>query len=369
MKKITLTTFLFLLGLSCFAQDTEAPTTPTNLVIDNVINFLSWNVSTDNVAVVEYDIYVNDVFRLTVNHNASFPTNSVNINHLGPIVYEEIYTFKILARDAAGNESSFSHYASFVEATPGTIYIPDAVFISRVMNGDNDYKGIEVLNTSDDVVDMSEYTLKLSFDGNSTWDVTYTFPPNTFLNSYKKIRILHSQTTPCFPDEEFLILDTNDVITNFDGNDALGLFHNDVLVDRLGYLGDDTQYIDPNKMGVRQIFVDQHSPWVQFIVTPTALDICVGNLGEEYYSLSVPEFAAKNIIIYPNPVKGNLLHLDTKNNLPIDTATIIDMTGKTVMTSARIINNQLDIQNITQGIYFVKIQSGNKVSIHKMIRQ
>jgi len=40
-----------------------------------------------------------------------------------------------------------------------------------------------------------------------------------------------------------------------------------------------------------------------------------------------------------------------------------------ILSAAQIRNNQLDIQNISQGIYFVKIQSGDKVSIHKMIRQ
>ncbi|WP_298518293.1 T9SS type A sorting domain-containing protein [uncultured Kordia sp.] len=366
MKKITLTLLLLFSIYTSFSQDTEAPTVPDNLIIDHVIDYLYWDSSTDNVEVMEYDIYVNDAFRLTVTHLPN-DTNFVNINHLGPIVYEEIYSFRILARDTSGNESAFSDYTSFVSPTPGTIYDPDAVFISRVMNGDNDYKGVEVLNTTGEIVDMSEYTLKLSYDGNSTWDITYTFPPNTFLNHFDKIRILHSQATPCVP-QDFLVMDTNDVITNFDGNDAMGLFHNDVLIDRLGHLGQNTTYVEANQLAVRLFYTDQHSPWVEFEIT-SFLDICEGNLGEDYYTLSVSKFAAKNITVYPNPVKGNVLHFDTKNNQPLDTATIVDMTGKTVLTSANIINNQLDIQNITQGIYFVKIQSGDKISIHKMIRQ
>lgn len=369
MKKITLTILLFLLSLSCFAQDTEAPSVPTNLAIDYQIGYLGWTSSTDNVAVTEYDIYVNDAFRLTINH-LSNTGNGVILNDLEPLTYGEAYTFKVLARDAAGNESAFSNYASYVADAPGDIYVPDQVFISRIMNGDNNNTAIEVLNTSGNIADLSEYSLKISHDGNATWDTTYTFPANTSLGLFGRIRIAHSGHTLPYCNQSGMddFGDLNDIITNFDGNDAIGLFHNDILIDRLGHLGQNAVYVEANKLAYRGFYVDQHTPWTQ--VTPSAnQNICVGFMGEEYYLLSTPEVTAKTIAVYPNPVKGNELHFNTQNNQTIDTATILDMTGKTVLTTVSIINNQLDIQNITQGIYFVKIQSGNKVSIHKMIRQ
>ncbi|WP_046758033.1 T9SS type A sorting domain-containing protein [Kordia jejudonensis] len=370
MKKITLTTFLlFLWSVSCFAQDTEAPTKPTDVTIDYQIGYLSWTSSTDNIGVVAYDIYVNDTFRLTINHLAN-PTNGITLNDLGPFTYGGIYTFKVLAKDAAGNESPFSYYNSFVADDPQDIYIPDQVFMSKIMNGNNNDKAIEILNLSSTIYDLSEFTLKISYDGNTTWDATYTFPANSTLGLSERIRIANSGHT--FPfcnlygaqDINYL----NDVITNFDGNDAIGLFHNGVLIDRLGNLGQNATFIEPNKLAYRAFYSDQHTPWTR--ETPTSYyHICADFMGEEYLLLSTPEVVAKNIVVYPNPVRGNLLLFETKNNQLLHTATIVDMTGKTVLTTAKIINNQLDIQTITRGIYFVKIQSGNQISIHKMIRQ
>ena len=247
MKKITLTTLLLLICFFCFAQDTEAPSTPTNLAIDYQIGYLGWTSSTDNIAVMEYDIYVNDVFRLTINHITS-AGNGIILSDLGPFTYGGIYTFKVLARDTAGNESSFSYYASFVSNGPQDIHVPNQVFISRVMNGDNNNKAIEVLNTSGNTFDMSEFSLKISHDGNATWDATYTFPANTSLGIFDKIRIGHSGLTLPYCNASMDpiyegIDDTNDIITGFDGNDVIGLFHNNVLIDRLGHLGQDATYV------------------------------------------------------------------------------------------------------------------------------
>jgi hypothetical protein len=363
MKKITLTTVLFLLSLFCFAQDTEPPSTPTNLVVDNQVGVLSWTSSTDNVEVMEYDVYVDDVYNLTINHYPS-ASNGMGLHTLGILSTGNSYTLKVLARDTSGNESAFSNYTSFVAADPSNLVLPNQLFITRIMNGDNNNKSIEILNISGYDADMSEYSLKISHDGNPTWDATYTFPPNLFLDSSDKIRIGHSQSLPC--DFEINVV-TNDIITNFDGNDVIGLFHNDVLIDRLGYLGQVATYINDNMLAIRTYYVDQHTPWSQ--LAPPYGDICEGFLGENYYLLSTPEVTEKNIAMYPNPVKGNSVYVDTKNNQTIDNVTILDINGRNVLTSTKIMNNQIDILNIKQGVYFVKIQSGNKISTHKLIRQ
>jgi hypothetical protein len=56
MKKITLTIILSLISFYCFAQDTEAPTAPTNLGVEDSVGALLWDVATDNVEVMEYDV-------------------------------------------------------------------------------------------------------------------------------------------------------------------------------------------------------------------------------------------------------------------------------------------------------------------------
>jgi chitinase len=84
------------------AADTSPPSTPTGLSASSVTSttaVLSWSPSTDNVAVVAYDIYYGSTLAGT---SAS---NGATIQNLLPA---NTYTFTVKARDAVGNASSAS---------------------------------------------------------------------------------------------------------------------------------------------------------------------------------------------------------------------------------------------------------------------
>ncbi|WP_299256594.1 endonuclease [uncultured Aquimarina sp.] len=82
--------------------DTEAPTIPNNVLVSNEASTtidVSWTSSTDNVEVLNYDIYVDDVY------NSTTTSNAATIISLTP---ETTYRFSVLARDTSGNASSLS---------------------------------------------------------------------------------------------------------------------------------------------------------------------------------------------------------------------------------------------------------------------
>ncbi len=84
------------------SSDTQAPSTPTNLVVSEIKNTsfkLDWTASTDNVGVVNYEIFRNGVYYMTV------LSNSIVIDKLPP---NSTHPLTIRARDAAGNTSTFS---------------------------------------------------------------------------------------------------------------------------------------------------------------------------------------------------------------------------------------------------------------------
>ncbi len=86
--------------------DTQAPTTPANLATGNITQTtvdLSWNASTDNVGVAGYDIYQGNTVITTVT------TTSYQVTGL---TEDTAYSFRIKAKDAAGNESGFSNTAN-----------------------------------------------------------------------------------------------------------------------------------------------------------------------------------------------------------------------------------------------------------------
>jgi PKD repeat protein len=82
--------------------DTEAPTAPGNLTSSSITSSsvsLSWNASTDNVEVTEYDIYKNGVF-LASTASTSYSVSGLSAN--------TTYGFYVKAKDDAGNVSSAS---------------------------------------------------------------------------------------------------------------------------------------------------------------------------------------------------------------------------------------------------------------------
>ena len=86
--------------------DTEAPSTPTNLIVTGSTSStisLSWTASTDNIMVATYDIYLDGTLK------TSSATNSATVTGLNP---STTYTFYIKAKDAAGNTSNQSNTAT-----------------------------------------------------------------------------------------------------------------------------------------------------------------------------------------------------------------------------------------------------------------
>ncbi len=80
--------------------------------------------------------------------------------------------------------------------------------------------------------------------------------------------------------------------------------------------------------------------------------------------LSLTELENKNISIFPNPGLGQfeIKGLETNSNFSIQ---IIDATGKTVDFD---LNHQtVSLKNVSSGVYIVKIQINNNVSIHQYL--
>jgi|GEM_PF-4232176 Uncharacterized protein contain chitin-binding domain type 3 len=88
--------------LRTLAADTEAPSVPSNLHVSDVTSqsvVISWTASTDNVGVAGYDVYAGD-FKLTTVAGTSYTASG--------LTPDTVYSFRVAARDARGNESAKS---------------------------------------------------------------------------------------------------------------------------------------------------------------------------------------------------------------------------------------------------------------------
>ncbi len=101
------------LAFTVTVNDTQAPSAPTNLTASGTTSTstnLSWTASTDNVGVTGYDIY----------RNGSFIGSSATTNYaatgLSPATG---YSFHVIAKDAAGNQSAQSNTVNITTGSGG----------------------------------------------------------------------------------------------------------------------------------------------------------------------------------------------------------------------------------------------------------
>ncbi|MEM6687194.1 MAG: endonuclease, partial [Bacteroidota bacterium] len=85
-----------------YSADTQAPSVPMNVMVSNVTSNtidLTWDASTDNVGVTEYDVFVDANFYQTVT------TTTITITGLSA---STTYSLTVAAKDAEGNTSAQS---------------------------------------------------------------------------------------------------------------------------------------------------------------------------------------------------------------------------------------------------------------------
>ena len=80
-----------------------------------------------------------------------------------------------------------------------------------------------------------------------------------------------------------------------------------------------------------------------------------------------PTFAATSLQLYPVPVK-NTLYIQSSNNMVMDKITITDLTGKIVVTQTTN-TNQVEVQQLTSGMYIIQAVSGDSTLVKKFIKE
>lgn len=108
--------------------DVQPPTEPEGLNAVTVTSaniILAWMTSTDNVGVIEYEIYENDI---KITTTAAISCNIIGLNS------GTTYSFKVIAKDAAGNKSGASNV---LNVTTSTITVPPPPVVSVPSNNNN----------------------------------------------------------------------------------------------------------------------------------------------------------------------------------------------------------------------------------------
>ncbi|MCI2228096.1 endonuclease [Polaribacter sp. MSW13] len=347
--------------------DVDAPTIPTNIVITNQTGEsfkVTWDISTDNTAVTEYDVYIDG------NLNASTTETTFTVTGLA---VSTTYAVQVLAKDAVNNQSILSTSVN-ATTTDGSTTTANELFFSEYVEGSGSNKALEIVNVTSANIDLSEYSIKRQSAGGKDgedWDNTLILS-GTIIPGDVYVIINGASELQKLIDEADLI--TQNISPNwgapinFNGDDNVGLFKNDVLIDIIGTYNSGGGNFAKDKTLRRKSGVSQPN---------TAFDISnewdvypkdtVDDIGQHNTTLNVGNFLLDGFNIYPNPVEG-VLNLKNTNNSTIQNLSLYNYLGKKIF-SIKNPSNVINVDFLSKGIYMLKFEAENKIYNLKIIKQ
>ena len=355
--------------------DSQAPSVPTNIVASNISGTtfkVTWSASTDNTAVTGYDIFVDATFKVT----------TANLNYtITGLTKSTTYAITVLAKDAANNKSAQSAITN-VTTTDGSSNGVTELFISEYVEPDGgNNKAIEIVNLTSSSVDLASYSLRKQSNGGSWVDD---------LSLTKSEYLVNASNTSILPNDVFVIIhggsadatltDNADLIVpnnstapykyaspmNFNGNDPVGLFKNGVLIDIVGEENNSSKHIENVTLRRKSTIISPKATYDANEWDTFAKNTFDG-IGSHTATLSVEKIDNTLFTLYPNPVNGSILNILNPSSIKINELKVYSINGQEVF-SIKNPNSSINIKDISDGIYIVKLISDKGSSIKKLIK-
>ena len=336
--------------------DTQAPTSPTSLTASNITSTslqISWTASTDNIGVTAYDVYMNGTLRTTVS------TTTASITGLSA---GTTYSFYAKAKDAAGNASANS---TTINATTTATSLVTDLYFSEYIEGSSNNKVLEITNATGASVALATYSVKKQTNGAGAWSTGITLS-GTLANTGKFVLVNSSIATGCYATASANISSAATEMT-FNGNDAVGLFKNGVLIDIIGTLNGGTGNFSVDETIRRKTTVvvpkttfNKTTDWTVY-----ALDTCNG-IGNKTVNTSNSPKQNFDFTVYPNPSNGNF-NLDfgiEKLNYSIE---IFSSIGQKIFEKSNANETTMELTNFKSGIYLVKVTKDNQSVVKSIV--
>jgi hypothetical protein len=152
---------------------------------------------------------------------------------------------------------------------------------------------------------------------------------------------------------------------NFNGNDPVGLFKDGVLIDIIGEEGNSRDHIQ-NATYRRKKSISVPNT----VYNLNEWDVLPVNtfdgIGKHESTLDVPKNAFESFKMYPNPANGNTVYFKVIEEVQINVYKVL---GKLVSSNKVTENkNTIDISNLSEGIYVLRITNGDKFVTKKLVK-
>jgi len=167
-------------------------------------------------------------------------TNPITLTQSGGTVGETTINVRLKAGLSVGDYNNETITASSTDADSKTVTCsgsvspePPKLFFSEYIEGSSNNKAIEFYNGSSQSVNLSNVKVILFSNGSAspstTWSGSGTLEP-------KQVYVLYNSSAVEGISSKG---DESSGVTNFNGDDALGLYYNDALIDVFGTIGTD----------------------------------------------------------------------------------------------------------------------------------
>jgi endonuclease I/chitodextrinase len=333
--------------------DITAPSAPTNVTISNETGTsfkVNWSAATDDTAVTDYDIFVNG----TLNGTTTLISYSVS-----DLTISTTYSVTVLAKDSENNTSEES-VAVNATTTDGSNAVVE-LFFSEYAEGGGYNKAIEIANLTDNVVNLSAYSVKRQSKG--TWEAPLTLSGSIEVSDV--FVIINGFT------EDQTLLTEKDLSTQnvtpmtFNGDDRVGLFKDDVLIDIIGDLDGTTSFAQDITLRRKYSVTSPTATYIASEWDTFGKDI-LDDIGVYANTAGLNTSDFNTFKIYPNPTNGNKLYFNVTQDVKV---TIYNVLGKLIQTENVDANsNNIDISTLSKGIYILKINSENQFITKKLIK-
>jgi chitodextrinase len=296
--------------------DTQAPTVPSSLSSSNITSssaIISWNASSDNVAVTEYEVYRNGS-QIGTSTNTSYSVSGLSSSTQ--------YTFVVKAKDAAGNVSNAS----------SNLYVTTSDVSTTT--------DLTLTITFDNYPEETSWTLKKSGGSNVASGGTYA----SQADGSTLVIPINDLADDCY---DFTILDAygDGICCSYgNGSYSLAVTGGSVLASGGSFTSSEvTSFCLPNTRSK------------SFASTSV-------NVNDNVSGLST-------VNIYPNPA-NTFINVDVINGHRVGTIRIYNTVGTLVKTlEMNGSEKEIDISELPTGLYIISIEDEKEPLVKQFIKQ
>lgn len=249
--------------------------------------------------------------------------------------------------------------------------LADELLFTQYIEGSSYNKALEISNLTESTINLSGYVLKKQLNGSGAWESDYVLTGS--LLAGESLMIAHASASAEIIAAADIAVGSS--IVTFNGNDPIGLFKDDVLIDIIGTFNDGSANfaidvsMERNEDVVSPNTTYTTSEWTEYaentVRTPNAAPTDTDESLPISDDLAFPE----SIKFYPNPVND---YVFWDGGLDIMNITVINLVTGQQMSNLPIVpaNGSVDMSELANGFYGLIVTTHqNQTKMFKLIKQ